>query len=365
MCKCQEGKAAEGYQLFLRSLELSPDNMTAIHELLRCAYELRRYDDLERVLRGYHQRHPEDREMQYCLAGCLFRAGRKEESKQLAMKVLQVDPAHKGARELLELLHKPQATAGITTAASARVIPEKLETNPQVPPKLIDDVDQRFGVIEDQKRDRKWSEVKQACSEILARSSLRPDQRERAMLMTAEALVLEGNAEEAAPVFAQVLEANPRSARAICGLGALAGHRNAWDEAWQSFQRALEYKPEYDVALAGLAMVMMQRGEGERAWEYFNRAVRANPENLRALLGLIETGYPLRKFAEVETALKNYLDLHPADLDFLYSLAGCYYAQNKLKLARGELEKLMLFSPHDARARELESMITARENRES
>ena len=82
-----------------------------------------------------------------------------------------------------------------------------------------------------------------------------------------------------------------------------------------------------------------------------------NPENRRALLGVIELGYKYGKLDKVETALRNFLELHPGNLDFSYSLAGCYFAQNKLDEAWDEVNKITLFDPNHQHALELKEMI--------
>jgi hypothetical protein len=54
------------------------------------------------------------------------------------------------------------------------------------------------------------------------------------------------------------------------------------------------------------------------------------------------------------------LEYHPAAIEFLYSLAGCYFAQNKLDQARREVEKVMLLSPGHEKAMELARLVDER-----
>jgi tetratricopeptide (TPR) repeat protein len=153
------------------------------------------------------------------------------------------------------------------------------------------------------------------------------------------------------------LTRNPSSARALSGKGALAAHEGDWIGARDYFERALRSNSRFDVALAGMGMCATHFGEGERAWDYFIQATRSNPENTRAILGLIELGYPQRRFTEIEVALKAYLELHPADLDFVYSLAGCLYVQGKREEALEAIARIELFEPNHERARELRHTI--------
>ena len=106
-----------------------------------------------------------------------------------------------------------------------------------------------------------------------------------------------------------------------------------------------------------LGICSMTDNNTERAFGFFQAATEKNPENHRALLGLLQTGYPLRRFSEMERMLTAYLDLHPASLDMLYSFAGLLYAQGKVNEARLEIEKILVFEPEHENALELREML--------
>ena len=101
----------------------------------------------------------------------------------------------------------------------------------------------------------------------------------------------------------------------------------------------------------------MVRNNNVKAFELFSTAVDKNPENNRALLGVLQTGYPLKKYTEMERMLTAFLDLHPGNLDILYSFAGVLFAQGKVHEARIEVEKILIFEPAHEHALELRGMI--------
>ena len=68
-------------------------------------------------------------------------------------------------------------------------------------------------------------------------------------------------------------------------------------------------------------------------------------------------GYALRRLDAVEGVLREYLDLHPADLDFMYSLAGCCFAQGKVEEAIDAIHRITIFDPTHKNALELRAMI--------
>jgi tetratricopeptide (TPR) repeat protein len=107
---------------------------------------------------------------------------------------------------------------------------------------------------------------------------------------------------------------------------------------------------------------MMTENNAEKAFRFFQAATEKNPENHRALLGLLQTGYPLKRYTEMERMLTAYLDLHPASLDMLYSFAGVLFAQGKVNEARLEIEKILIFEPQHEHALELRGIIDQAES---
>jgi len=172
--------------------------------------------------------------------------------------------------------------------------------------------------------------------------------------------MLQGRMQMAAGMLEEILRENPRCARAICGKGALAAAEHKLEEAKALFEEAHRMAPDYDVPLAGMGLCASWGGDFEKGWQYYRAALDRNPENIRALLGLIEAGYPLGRLEGVESALRAYLEFHPADLDLLYALAGCCFAQNKLEEAAATVNKITFFAPNHPNALELKGMIEER-----
>lgn len=461
MVEMREGKTELGYRYLLRSLELAPYELVAILQLLECAYALGRFEDLRRVLEGYLTVKPDDLEMRYCLAGCIFKQGEIVPAERIVDQVLAKNAAHVGAQELKQRISEQRvlslATAAVTSyppattpQAPARIpailsgpisataapavapaavssandlrplagdiaaarplhgldllharIPapssavaaptampppaEAASMNPLVerrttvitehplvqplPPSAptvaetaaaFDAVDMEILEIEEAKRQKKYEDVKAGCERLLQQGLRRADQLEQIIVLQAEMAAIEGRIPEAEQIYGDVLARNPRCARALCGQGAIAANGGDWSTAQSRFETALSLRPEYDVALAGLGLCSLWRRDSEGAWHYFSRAQQANPENGRALLGLIELGYGLKRLQDVEQALKAYLEMHPLDLQFVYALAGCYYAQSKLDEATEALNTIVMFEPQNTRALELQNMIAER-----
>jgi tetratricopeptide (TPR) repeat protein len=245
--------------------------------------------------------------------------------------VLNTRPDHAGAQQLRELLKSASKTPVVEEAIKT-VPPEvplisKIETEVVGPTRtsrpgrgsfgIEESADGAIGAIEELKHRGDFDAMKKSCTELLSRAGLSPEQTERATVLQAEAELLTGEFAKGQRLYDQVLTRNPVSARALSGKGALAAHEGDWVAAREYFERALKTQPSFDVALAGMGLCADHFGESDTAFDFYTRATRANPENTRAIFGLMEVGYRTRRFTEMEEALKGYLELHAADLDFV------------------------------------------------
>jgi len=337
MSRLARGEHAEAYPYFVRAVRSDSGHLLSLLKLVECSYILGRFEDLTEALQRYLAKNPDDVEMKFCLAGSLFKQGNLIRAESLGRAVLEVAPDHKGGLELMRLLEEEKGKV-----ARAAGLPS---------------FDVELADLEDEKRKRNLKKVFEGTARILNSPLAGPSQKEQAELLTAECEILEGRSEPAIVRYEKILAQNPESPRALCGKGALAANRGEWGVAEAFFRQAHDLKPSYDLPLAGLGLCAHIAKDGQRAWEWYMKALEYNPENMRSLLGVIDLGYQLGRLREVEKAILDYLDLHPADIDFLYSLAGCYYAQERLEDAVGEIEKITLFQPQHERALELKAMV--------
>lgn len=354
MCEVMLKEHGRAHDLFVKALAIEPHNLVALMQLIECSYVLNRFEELEEVLRRYNQERPGDTNMQFCLAGCLYRLGKMSAAQEWCDRVLSTDPRHAGGMELQSLLHE----AAMKQAAADK--PVAIETSPKAERNTViatpfdgNQLDQRLSELDDAKRARDFAAVKRGVAELMQRADLGSAQREHCDLLTAEVAVLEGEIIKANAIFDVIIGSNADCARAMCGKGAIAAHTGDWAGASAWFEKALTKRPEYDVALAGLGLCNAQAGDADEAWNYYRRAVGSNSENVRALLGMIEVGYALGREGEIESALENYLELHPADLEFLYALAGCYFRRGKYRETTAAVDKILLFRPDHKNALEL------------
>lgn len=393
MCDLLQNKPDAAIDFFERALKIEPDYLVALYQLLECAYGLGEYPRALSALTAYLTSKPDDTDIRFCLAGCLYKSNNREGAERELERIVQVQPDHPGARELRRILERgsdasqaeisvpsPHVIAGESGVAlresladlSERVRSWKVgagqkvqQTEPPQPSpseqRAQDEyVAQAIGCIEDLKRSGDFTAAINQLSQLLGHGGVLPQPyREIAQCLEAEFTVLGGDLEVAGHKYDEILRVNPASARALCGKGALAAEAQDWKIAAQYFSQAIANDSDCDVAFAGLGLCAMTENNTERAFEFFQTATEKNPENHRALLGLLQTGYPLKRYTEMERMLTAYLDLHPASLDMLYSFAGVLYAQGKVNEARLEIEKILVFEPAHEHALELRGMINS------
>lgn len=111
-CYLAEGDKKSAHDYFSRSLELDLNNPTSIFYLVKCAYELKSYATAARILGEYIQISPVNPNLLYSLAGLQFHLGRMSESKSTTLKILELNPKHAGAKDLLNMIEKYTASHG-------------------------------------------------------------------------------------------------------------------------------------------------------------------------------------------------------------------------------------------------------------
>lgn len=334
----QLGKHEEAFRFYIQACAADTDDLTAITHLLQASYALSRFEDLERVLRSYVRHHPENLEMQYCLAGCYYQQKKISHAMGLLERILHVDSTHARALELRTTIAEQK---NVEPAESQEVAESEAP------------IESQLKAIERAKELKDFPRTIEGALLIEANPLATPDEKAIALILHGEALACMGHFADAATCFEATRENRVHRYRALTGLGVLHATSAKWADAEKMFIEACTAKADYDVAIAGLGLCAAQFGNHEKAWGYYRRALGCNPENIRALFGLIELAYQLQRFGELERALQEYLRYNPLDLGILYSLAGCYFAQGKIADARATLEKILFVKPDHALSVEL------------
>ena len=387
MCDVVQEHYASAGIFFERALRIKADYIVALHQLLDCSYNIGQFNMALECLSKFLAIHPNDVNIRFCLAGCLFKTGNTEAALKELDTIQAISPEFDGANELRKVIEasvqgshdaRNESQASLNSYSSAdmqdslselsksvaswTVGATSAETTIASPEEALDDtaISNILSEIEERKRSKEFVEAEGRLDGLMKNEISTNSLRHTAQCLKAELLVIRGELETANTIYEQVLSEDPRVSRALCGKGALAAEAQSWEIAKNYFEQAVALNANSDIGYAGLGLCAMVEGNEERSFELFETATRKNPENQRALLGVLQTGYPLKKYNAMERMLSSYLGLYPESIDMLYSLAGVLFAQGKVNEAKLEVEKILVVNPTHEHALELKEMIQER-----
>lgn len=142
----------------------------------------------------------------------------------------------------------------------------------------------------------------------------------------------------------------PQHPAPLLGLGEAALRQGNQARARRFFSQAVKLAPDNDQAWTGLGLAAENR---EERLALLNRALDLNPRNRRVLLELARLAESQTELAAGETALRRYLSWVPGDLELWLALGRCLKRLGHRQQAREAVERVLLFLPEHAEAREL------------
>lgn len=159
--------------------------------------------------------------------------------------------------------------------------------------------------------------------------------------------------EEAEKAYCEAIKLDETSERPYLGLGALAMLQENWQAAMYGFMTALAKSPGTIRGEFGVALSMAVRNMHSDALEHFRRVLAREPYNAEALFyfyrSAVESGQPQ---IAVEP-LKNYLEKHPTDTNFLFSLCGAYWKSGELSRATDLCRRVLELDPNHIAAHDV------------
>ncbi|MCY2931664.1 MAG: tetratricopeptide repeat protein [Planctomycetota bacterium] len=99
----QDYRAA--FDMYLRCLDLNGDHLLALLGLFQVSCQMGTFEQIIRYLKLYLQHHGDDVAVLFCLATLHARGGALKAAREVALRVLALDPAHS---EAIALLHRIQ-----------------------------------------------------------------------------------------------------------------------------------------------------------------------------------------------------------------------------------------------------------------
>ena len=124
-------------------------------------------------------------------------------------------------------------------------------------------------------------------------------------LKSAQQLHLKGNLTQADILYKRVLSLNPKSTKALSGLGTLKLQQEQDNEAIELLTSSLSIDPNQPTALSNLGVAFSNIEEYQNAIDQYRKAIQLKPKYAEALHNL---GNCLRSVGEFDEALKCYHD---------------------------------------------------------
>jgi protein O-GlcNAc transferase len=129
----------------------------------------------------------------------------------------------------------------------------------------------------------------------------------------------QGRLDEAAAVYAQILEQEPGNFGALQFLGVLRGQQGRYVEALRLIESALGLQPQDFGALGNYGQTLMAAGRTQDALSAFDRALTVRPNFFEALYNKGTALSQLGRFAEAVSSFEKALALRPGNAHCLYN----------------------------------------------
>jgi tetratricopeptide (TPR) repeat protein len=179
---------------------------------------------------------------------------------------------------------------------------------------------------------------------------IKPDYGD-ARLNLGNALIAEGNREEAVAQFHKALEINPDYAEARFNLGAALFMKGDIEGAIAQFRKTLEINPDYAEARFNLGAALFMKGDIEGAIAQFRKTLEINPDYAEARKNL---GNALFASGDLDGAVAQFrktLDLQPNDAQTHYNLGNVLFQQGELLEAIAQYQNAVEIKPDFGEAR--------------
>jgi tetratricopeptide (TPR) repeat protein len=162
-----------------------------------------------------------------------------------------------------------------------------------------------------------------------------------------------GQNPEAERAYKKALELSPASDETQSNLGSLYLEQGQVVEAKRAYQDAIASNPANDKAWVGLGLCFVAEGDKEAAHDSFSRSLERNLRNSTAIFHLVKCAYEIKKYAQAERMLSNYVEIAPVSPSLLYSLAGLQFHVGKKKEASFTAKRILQIKGDHQGARDL------------
>ncbi len=160
----------------------------------------------------------------------------------------------------------------------------------------------------------------------------------------------QGRLDQAAALYAQILESEPANFGALQFLGVLRGQQGRYAEALRLIEAALKLQPRDFGALANYGQTLMAAGRLPDALGAFDRALAVRPDFFEALYNRGAVLNRMSRFAEAVSSFEKALLLRPHNANCLYNRGIALAGLGWLKEALASYDQAIGINPRLAEA---------------
>jgi tetratricopeptide (TPR) repeat protein len=163
-------------------------------------------------------------------------------------------------------------------------------------------------------------------------------------------LKAQGKVQEAAGCYERAVRLKPDAAEAHNNLGSALMALGQFDGAAASFRDALRFRTDYPEALNNLGVVLLEQGKMEESAACLRQAVLLRPDSAEAQCNLGNVLKALGQLDEANACYEQALQLRPTYVEALNNLGSTLKAQNKLDEAIARYRQAIQIRPDYAEA---------------
>ncbi len=299
--------------------------------------QLHEYDRARRDFQRSLELNPENTSALYSLAAIFREDGDDQAAREAYEAILDIDPGSSVAHGDLGILHLEMgeieaAVAELRTAA--RLDPENIGAGFNLGTVLLNQ--------------RRVDEAEQAFDRLL-RLDLPFESAQRVHENLATIHLLRGDYPQAVTALRGVIQANYDNVAAHHNLGLAYRALNDLESAKEQFDIAVRLDPRDPRPHGQLGEIYESEGNTSLALQEFHKVVDLDPENLGGLMQMARLYLETRDFDSARDALTRVLSIEPDNVWAIVNLGRAFYETGRFDWAARQFLHLLEMTPNDAR----------------
>ncbi len=313
------GEYAEAIPL-LKPYALDRPKAFEPHYLLGLSYRgLEQYPQAEQQLRAAAAIEPDHADLQFNLGLVLLRTGRAKDAVPHLQKAIQLDPAAEGPRLQLAIALK--------------------------------------GLNQTQQSAKVYQDVRQTEQANLLKNQFTTEGAK------ANQLLASGQADQAAEVYRQMLQVQPRDAHTYYNLSLALDMAGKFPAERQALETAIKLDPTLAQARSKLGILDMSQGHPDDAIQNFKKAIELDPQLTEAQLNLATIYDGRGQVKEAESLLRQAIEEDPKYAQAHFSLGMVLAQQQRFPEAGDELQTAVSLDGSNLDAQTALAEVQAREGK--